>query len=167
MNNNNDNNDGHTLDHFLDDDQDDYISHHHFVVVQKTATLYLERMRGFNHHLVAVVVNFDDFWWWSMVNDNRLNLKNNTKTHTYNYNDQLNIELMPWSKQSLFEDFWIGKMEKMWTNLPASLLLSVDCCELGCCDNGPGVPVEPFGDRTSSCKPCPYELSDCDGGRYI
>lgn len=49
--------------------------------------------------------------------------------------------------------------------LPASLLLSVLCCELGCCDRGPGVPVEPAGDLTSSCGPWPpYELSDCDGG---
>lgn len=49
--------------------------------------------------------------------------------------------------------------------LPASLLLSVLCWELGCCERGPGVPVEPAGDRTSSWAPGPpKEFSDCDGG---
>lgn len=40
-------------------------------------------------------------------------------------------------------------------HLPASLLLSVLCCELGCCDSGPGVPVDPVGERTSSWTLCP------------
>uniref|UniRef100_A0A6B0UVL3 Putative secreted protein n=1 Tax=Ixodes ricinus TaxID=34613 RepID=A0A6B0UVL3_IXORI len=51
------------------------------------------------------------------------------------------------------------------TDLPASLLLSVLCCELGCCGIGPGVPAEPVGERTSSA--VPYELRDCDGGREL
>ena len=34
-------------------------------------------------------------------------------------------------------------------NLPASEVLSADCCEAGWCDKGPGVPPDP-GDLASS-----------------
>lgn len=47
-------------------------------------------------------------------------------------------------------------------NLPASLLLSVLCWDAGCWDRGHGVPVDPFGDLTSS--PMEPQFKDCDGG---
>ena len=82
-----------------------------------------------------------------------------------------------WSKkQSIFaaiEDSFVltvdiaAQLATSGADSPASLLLSVLCCELGCCDSGPGVPVEPAGDLTSSWTPWPpYELSDWEGGRY-
>lgn len=57
------------------------------------------------------------------------------------------------------------RKKKKIKNSPASLLLSVLSCELGCWDIGPGVPVEPAGDLASS-GPVLYELRDCEGGRW-
>lgn len=62
----------------------------------------------------------------------------------------------------LYEALSMNNRLSMTSPLLPGSLLSTLCCELGCCERGPGVPPDP-GDRTSSL-PGPGYDSDEEGG---